>query len=73
MIEIYNSKTKNLKTEETFVFEIQKLLNKKGYSVQIDGMYRKETTEAIKSFEQKNNFYPDGKIDLLTLKTLLQD
>ena len=73
LIDLYNSKSKSFTTEETFVFEIQKLLNKKGYSIQIDGKYRKETTEAIKSFEQKNNFYPDGKIDLLTLKTLLQD
>ena len=73
LIEIYNSKTKNLKSEETFVYEIQKLLNKKGFKVQIDGMYHIETIQAIKSFEQQNNFYPDGKIDLLTLKTLLQD
>ena len=73
LIDLYNLKSKSFSSEETLVFEIQKLLNKKGYSIQIDGKYRKETTEAIKNFEQKNNFYPDGKIDLLTLKTLLQD
>ncbi|MEJ6792525.1 MAG: peptidoglycan-binding domain-containing protein [Lacinutrix sp.] len=53
------------------MFELQKLLVKKGYSIPVDGVYESITSEALKSFEKKNNLYPDGKIDIMTLKALL--
>lgn len=52
------------------IFELQKQLNKKGFKIDIDGVYQIETLNAIKNFEEKNNLFPDGKIDLLTLDTL---
>lgn len=54
------------------VFEIQKLLVSKGKDIKIDGYYRIETKEAVKWFEEQNNLYPDGILDLLTLHKLLE-
>ena len=55
-----------------FIFEVQGILNEKGAAIKHDGHYRNETLEAIKKFEEKNNFFPDGKMDALTLEALLQ-
>lgn len=55
-----------------FVFELQKLLVKNGFNIPVDGVYKNITSEALKTFEENNNFLPDGKIDLLTLKMLLK-
>ena len=60
-----------LNQKNPFVFEIQKLLSKQGFTIKIDGIYKTETLEALKSFEQKNNLLPDGKIDAITLEHLL--
>lgn len=70
---MFNNNT-NLKLGESsaFVYEIQKLLVKKGFDISVDGVYKNITSDAIKSFEVKNNLYPDGKIDLLTLEALLK-
>ena len=54
-----------------FIFELQKLLVKNGFNIPVDGVYQKQTSDALKTFEEKHNFLPDGKIDLLTLKALL--
>jgi peptidoglycan hydrolase-like protein with peptidoglycan-binding domain len=57
--------------KSAFIYEIQKLLVKKGYIISIDGNYQIITSEALKSFEEKNNLFPDGKIDVITLKALM--
>ncbi|WP_452225356.1 peptidoglycan-binding domain-containing protein [Lacinutrix chionoecetis] len=57
--------------KSAFVFEMQKLLVKKGYDIPVDGVYKNITSEALKSFEEKNNLFPDGKIDIMTLKMLM--
>lgn len=64
----------NLKFGETnaLVYEIQKLLLKKGYDVIIDGKYQNITINAIKAFEAKHNLFADGELDSLTLKVLLE-
>jgi hypothetical protein len=54
-----------------FIYEIQKLLIKKGYKIPLDGVYKNITSDALKSFEEKNNLYPDGKIDVITLEALM--
>ena len=54
-----------------FIYETQKLLVKNGYDISIDGVYKNITSEALKSFEEKNNLFPDGNIDLMTLKALM--
>ncbi|RAJ17760.1 peptidoglycan-binding domain-containing protein [Olleya aquimaris] len=63
----------NLRTGERspFVFEIQKLLVKKGYDIPVDGVYMTITANAIKDFEAKNNLFADGNIDEVTLEALL--
>lgn len=59
-------------SKHPIVFEIQKILADKGYELEIDGLYKKETFNAIKSFETKNNLLSDGVLDLLTLEALLK-
>lgn len=56
----------------TFVFELQKLLVKKGYNLPVDGLFRDITLKSIGAFEQKNGLFPDGKIDTVTLDYLLR-
>jgi len=65
------SNISNNRANGEIVYEIQKLLVSKGYEILIDGKYRQETQQAIKDFEQKNNLFPDGKIDLLVFEKLL--
>lgn len=55
-----------------FIFELQKLLVKKGYELPVDGIYKTITSDAIKAFEEKKQLFPDGKIDVMTLKVLLK-
>lgn len=64
----------NLKFGETnaLVYEIQKLLVKKGHDIIVDGTYQNITINAIKAFEAKHNLFADGKLDALTLKVLLE-
>jgi hypothetical protein len=42
-----------------------------GFKIEIDGLYKLETFNAIQSFETSNNLFPDGKLDLLMLNALL--
>ena len=57
--------------KSAFIYEMQKLLVKKGYDIPVDGVYKNITSDALKNFEEKNNLFPDGKIDEMTLKTLM--
>lgn len=57
--------------KSSFIYEMQKLLVKKGHDIPVDGVYKNITSDALKSFQEKNNLYPDGKIDVMTLKALL--
>ena len=57
--------------KSVFVYELQKLLVKKGHDIEVDGVYETLTSNAIKGFEEKNNLFPDGKIDVLTLNALM--
>jgi hypothetical protein len=54
------------------VYEIQGLLIQKGNSIKHDGLFRTETFNALKAFEEKNSLFPDGKLDALTLSALLK-
>ncbi|MCB4807122.1 peptidoglycan-binding protein [Tamlana sp. 62-3] len=55
-----------------FVYEVQKLLVKKGYNIPLDGIFKSETRNAIIDFETKHNLFPDGQIDEYTLEALLE-
>lgn len=54
------------------IYEIQKKLVHLGDSIQIDGIYKRETKNAIKNFEEKNNLFADGFLDVLTLDELFK-
>lgn len=57
--------------KSAFVYELQKLLVKKGFAIPVDGVFESITSDAIKSFEKQNNLFPDGKIDVITLEALM--
>jgi len=57
--------------KSAFIYELQKLLVKKGQTIAIDGIYKNITSDALKVFEEKNGLFPDGKIDVMTLNLLL--
>ncbi|UOB19270.1 peptidoglycan-binding domain-containing protein [Abyssalbus ytuae] len=67
-----NNKNIGLGAQGPMVFELQKILVKKGYEMPIDGIYKAATYEAVKAFEEKNSLYPDGRLDILTLEHLLK-
>lgn len=56
----------------SFVFELQKMLVKKGYNIPVDGLFRDITIQAIQSFETKNGLFADGKVDAVMLDYLLR-
>ncbi|MBY0486239.1 MAG: peptidoglycan-binding protein [Flavobacteriaceae bacterium] len=56
----------------SFVYELQKILVKRGYNIPVDGLFRDITLKAVGEFEQKNGLFPDGKIDAVTLDYLLR-
>ncbi|MCL7753280.1 peptidoglycan-binding domain-containing protein [Polaribacter sp. Z022] len=58
--------------KNALIFEVQKRLISKGIIVVNDGLYKIETLNAIKTFEEKNNLYPDGILDVLTLDALFK-
>jgi len=57
--------------KSAFIYEIQKLLVKKGFDIPLDGVYKNITQDAIYKFEENNNLFPDGNLDVLTLDALL--
>ena len=58
--------------KSALIYEVQKQLVAKGFSIAVDGNYRKETKTAIQSFEEKNNLFADGFLDILTLDALFK-
>lgn len=65
-IKLYNG------SKNAIIYEVQKELNKRGHKIQIDGVYRIETFNAIKAFENNNNLLADGYLDELTLEYMFQ-
>ena len=57
--------------KSAFIYEVQKLLVKKGFDLELDGVYHTITRNAIIEFEKKRNLFPDGNLDVLTLDALL--
>lgn len=58
--------------KNAIIYEVQKKLVEQGETVRIDGVYRIETLNAIKAFEEKNNLLADGYLDELTLELLFK-
>ncbi|MCI2228225.1 peptidoglycan-binding protein [Polaribacter sp. MSW13] len=56
--------------KSALVYEVQKKLVANGLNIKADGIYKVETLNAIKTFEEKNNLFADGILDILTLDAL---
>lgn len=70
---LYNANVKLYNgSKNAIIYEVQKELNKRGHKIQIDGVYRIETFNAIKNFEEKNNLLADGYLDDLTIELMFQ-
>lgn len=67
-----SKKTLSIGDQGPWVYELQKSLATAGYTIKIDGRFREETYNALQDFEDKNELYPDGVLDGLTLSTLLK-
>ena len=52
---------------------IQKILQKQGYNVSINGQKDKQTTKALKDMQIKNGLSGNSNIDLETFKLLLNN
>lgn len=52
------------------VIKLQKLLNKNGYSIKIDGKYGPSTRRAVQSFQQSREINPDGIVGTQTMRAL---
>jgi peptidoglycan hydrolase-like protein with peptidoglycan-binding domain len=53
------------------IWEIQKLINQKGNTIKIDGIFSEETELAIKKIQEQKQVYPSGILDEDFLKILL--
>ena len=64
--------TINKKNVKQSIQNLSRFLKEKGYDIPTDGLFREVTFNTIRSFEEKNALFPDGKLDLLTLEYLLK-
>lgn len=58
--------------KSALIYEVQKRLVANGLDIKVDGLYKIETLNAIKIFEEKNNLFADGFLDVLTLDALFK-
>ena len=71
--DLYDPKENLYRGDKTaIIYEVQKRLTELGDSIKIDGIYRIETLNAIKSFEEKNNLLADGYLDILTIEKMFE-
>lgn len=61
-----------IEDKSAMVFNIQKLLIDRGYEIPHDGIFREETTNAIRSFQESEGIYPNGIATLETVNRLLK-
>ncbi len=70
---MFNGNSKMIYGQKSpLIFEVQKKLVANGLNIKIDGIFKRETLNAIKTFEEKNNLFPDGYLDVLTLDVLFK-
>ena len=55
------------------VWDLQLLLNEKGDSIPVDGIFSSITRQRVIEIQRSNNIYPSGTIDEKTLRILLKD
>jgi hypothetical protein len=70
---MFNDKERMIYGQKSaLIYEVQKKLLASGIDLQVDGLYKIETLNAIKTFEEKNNLFADGLLDVLTLDALFE-
>lgn len=69
---IHNSIVAERGDRNATVYEIQKLLEQKGYQLPIDGLFRDSTELCVRLFQEQQNLYPSGAVDKQTLSKLLE-
>ncbi len=70
---LLNNPTVARPTEQgAIIFEIQKKLATKGYTLPIDGIYREETRRSVQEFQREQHLYPSGVVDMRTLEELFR-
>lgn len=62
----------NIGDQNALVYEVQRMLNKHGDSIELDGVYQIATFNALRAFEARNGLYADGQLDVITLEYLLR-
>jgi len=72
LFRMFEGKILRFGEENAEVWHLQRLLNKKGYPVRIDGKFNEETRTAIKEFQEKIRHFPSGVADTFTLSFLLR-
>ena len=58
--------------KSSLIYEVQKELNLQGFQINLDGFYKTETLDALKKFQEKNNLFADGVLNVLTLDALFK-
>jgi murein L,D-transpeptidase YcbB/YkuD len=58
--------------QSSVVWKIQEMLVSLGYVMPIDGLFKWETRDAVKEFQNANKMFPSGSVDDITLKALLE-
>lgn len=58
--------------KSALIYEVQKKLLANGIELKVDGLYKIETLNAIKLFEEQNKLFADGFLDILTLDALFK-
>ncbi|MGD1841488.1 MAG: peptidoglycan-binding protein [Thermonemataceae bacterium] len=71
-VKYFKDTTLQVGDENASVWALQQLLNQKGDTIRIDGVYSDDTEAAVRVFQKKNGLYPSGIADETTLQTLLQ-
>ena len=65
----YKHTSSHLKND---VKELQRLLNKKGFSLKVDGFFGRDTENAVLKFQKNNNLVEDGIAGRNTWSALLK-
>ena len=58
-------------SENSDVKDLQKILNSKGYNLEVDGVFGSKTEAAVRDYQTKNNLQVDGIVGTNTWGSLL--
>jgi hypothetical protein len=59
-----------LNDQGSLVYEVQKKLEERGMDLRVDGIFRFETQQKVRAFQEAENLFPSGAIDLATMRRL---